>query len=173
MWGWEVSQSFADKPSRVHPSIFWSSIWQDDKVLSKTFLELLTPTLSRQKADALLSLQTNTHLSLGTKMSFTLLRILHNSCDAWNFLTLISMLFHPSHFSSFLWLPVQPLPHSRVALQAEKPRGHLGGDATSAELHLAVTSTPGYPRWHSHKNSMGFPRSKQEQGMVSWDTHVS
>lgn len=55
----------------------------------------------------------------------------------------------------------------RVALQAQEPSGHSGRDVTSAELHLAVSSTPGCPRWHSQKNSRGLPSSKQEQGMVS------
>lgn len=102
-------------------------------------------------------------------MFFTLLRIVYYSWDARNFLTLNSfhlflccfifvLLISPHS----LWLPVQPLSHSGVVLQAEEP-----------SQGSAVTSTPGCPRWHSHRNSTGFPSPKQEQGMVSSVAEIS
>lgn len=74
-----------------------------------------------------------------------------------------------------LSLPVQPLPHSRAVLQAEEPSGQSGGDVTSAELHLAVPSTPGHPGWRGHKTPHGHktPRQSGSLSIVTTDSESS
>lgn len=102
-------------------------------------------------------------------MFFTLLRIVYYSWDAQNFLTLNSfhlflccfifvLLISPHS----LWLPVQPSSHSGVVLQAEEP-----------SQGSAVTSTPGCPRWHSHRNSTKSPAQSRSRGWsAAWLTYL-